>query len=110
MKITVTENIFINAFMASSRKDDFTVDALRALFAYSEECDDKDTELDVVGISCEYTEYATLEDIAEDYSEMKTLEGWCEDDYTWEQNAIEWLNDRTIVIEIPYGGYIISNF
>jgi len=63
MKITVTEQIFLEEFRTSSRADQFSRNALVAIFAYITEAEGdvpadegSDIELDVVGICCEYVE------------------------------------------------------
>ena len=57
MKIIVTRNIFVDAFKAA-RPDNFTDDALDALFIYLDEADDSDDyELDVIALCADFTEY-----------------------------------------------------
>jgi hypothetical protein len=76
MKITVTEQIFLDEFKNSSRADQFSRDALVAIFAYITEAEGdvpadegSDIELDVVGICCEYVEVENSDtDELESYS------------------------------------------
>ena len=56
MKITVTEQIFLDEFKNSSRADQFSREALVAIFNYITADEDSDIELDVVCICCEYVE------------------------------------------------------
>jgi hypothetical protein len=57
MKITVTEQIFLEEFRNSSRADQFSREALVAIFNYITEVEGgSEIELDVVGICCEYVE------------------------------------------------------
>jgi hypothetical protein len=87
MKKTISENDFIQAFIDYGRKDNFSYDALRAIFAYLEECEEEcetEIELDPIAICCEYTEMAK-EDIENDYA----LDG---------ADPIEYLNENTFVI------------
>ena len=76
MKATVTYNDFYNAFM-SIRPDNFSRDGLFALYEYFtdlEEALDLEIELDVIEMCCDYTEYSTMEDVAEDYPDITTIE------------------------------------
>ena len=58
MKITVTEQIFLDEFRNSSRADDFSREALVAIFNYITEVEGEGSEIefDVVCICCEYVE------------------------------------------------------
>jgi hypothetical protein len=61
---------FQNAF-DSIRPDNFSYHGLRALFDYIEELEDdisEQLELDVIAISCDWTEWESLEDYQEQYS------------------------------------------
>jgi hypothetical protein len=74
-----------------------------ALAEYLEECDNdsgEDSELDIVDIRCNFSEYSSAVDAAVEY-------GW--DDTTEEAGALEWLQDRTLVICFD-GGVIIRDY
>ena len=58
--------ISLSAFRDAFRNETFSYAGLRALFDYLEEIE-PDTELDVVGIRCTYTEYDSLVEAARDY-------------------------------------------
>ena len=117
MHITVTSAMFADAFRRMGREDNFSREALEALFEYIENYEE-DTgsrvELDVVGLCCEFTEYTTAVEAASDYGFTTELEA---DDYedaesyedAKESEAREWLEDRTIVIDFD-NGLIIQNF
>ena len=63
MKITVTENIFIDT-MRAIRPDNFSYEGLQALFAYLEEaeqCTDYEHELDPIGICCDFSQCSLRE-------------------------------------------------
>ena len=62
MKQTINFYAFERAFFNAGRQNQFTPEALRALFDYLEEMDEN-YELDVVALCCEYCETAT-EDLA----------------------------------------------
>jgi hypothetical protein len=80
MKITVTEQIFLDEFRNSSRADQFSREALVAIFAYITEAEGlsadegSDIELDVVGICCEYVEVENSDtDELENYSHCDVI-------------------------------------
>lgn len=91
------------------RKEQFSHAGLTALYEYLAELEEdtgSETELDVIAICCEYSEYETAVDAAEEYS--LDYEPGDADDET-EANALEALKDRTTVIEFD-GGVIIADF
>jgi hypothetical protein len=81
MKITVTEQIFLDEFRNSSRADQFSREALVAIFAYITEAEGdvpadegSEIELDVVGICCEYVEVENSDtDEIENYSNCDVI-------------------------------------
>ena len=109
MKQTVSASDFIDAFSAHNRQEQFSYDGLHALFEYLEELESDtgtEMELDVVAICCDFSEYASAKEAAEEH-------GWEADADTDEEEneeaAIYSLRDRTQVI--PHGsGVIISAF
>ena len=117
MHITVNSSMFADAFRRMGREDQFSREALEALFEYIENYEE-DTgirvELDVLGLCCEFTEYTTAVKAASDYGFTTELEA---EDYedaesyedAKEEEALEWLQDRTEVINFD-GGLIIQNF
>lgn len=89
MKQTVTEYDFIDAFN-SIRPENFSYDGLVALFGWFEEMDDDcgtETELDVIAICCDFTEYENLADFQREYGTDK-------------YNEIADIQDYTTVIEV----------
>ena len=117
MHITVDSFMFVEAFRRMGRENQFSREALEALFEYIEnyeEDTESRVELDVVGLCCEFTEYTTAVEAASDYGFTTELEA---DDYedaesyedAKESEAREWLEDRTIVIDFD-NGLIIQNF
>lgn len=100
MKITINDYQFVQAFKDAGRGDNFSYAGLQALFEYLqayEEDTGEETELDVIGLCCEFTEYDDLDEFQNAYSaEYKTLED------------IEY---HTIVIPIAgTNGFIIQDF
>ena len=74
MKITVTEQIFLDEFRNSSRADQFSREALVAIFNYITADEGSDIELDVIGICCEYVEVENSDtDELENYSNCDVI-------------------------------------
>lgn len=76
---TLTKSDFVQAFKQSSRKDQFSYEALEAIFEYLEDYSNdsgENVELDIVSICCDWNEEG-WEGIAKDHG--IDLEG-CEDD------------------------------
>ena len=98
MKKTITEFDFVNEFTAI-RPNNFTREALYALFNWIEQLDEdtgEETEFDPIAICCDFTEYDSLTEVKEAYDDIETIEN---------------LQDRTIVIEVPETDrLIIQNF
>ena len=117
MHINVTSAMFADAFRRMGREDQFSREALEALFNYLEEYEQdtgEDIELDVIGLCCDFTEYGTAVKAAADYGFASELEA---EDYedaesyedAKEEEALDWLRDRTKVISFD-DGLIIQNF
>lgn len=107
MKQTVSQNDFAAAFQAC-RPDNFSAAGLAALFDYLEEYESstgEEMELDVIAICCDFSEYETAVEAAEQYS--YTFDGMDEDEA--EAEALEHLRNQTTVIEFD-GGVIIQDF
>jgi len=98
MKITVDFCDFTDRFQI--RKYNFSQDGLEALFNYLESYEEdtgEEIELDVIGLCCDYTEYANLAEFQQDYNA---------DDY----QSIEDIENATIVIPVGKEGFIIQQF
>lgn len=106
---TIDKHAFIDAFKQSSRKDQFSHEALEAIFEYLEEYSDstgEPVELDIVAICCDWTE-ADWKTIAEDY--RIDLE-----DCDYDEERIEavryYLEDETQCVELSEGSFVYVNF
>lgn len=98
MKITVNEHTFVNRFDEMNRGSQFSREARLAMFEYFEELDEQcetETELDVIGVCCEWAEYESLEEFRKDYGE--------------EYQTMDDVRDATQVIEFD-GGFVIQQF
>lgn len=118
MHINVTSAMFADAFRRMGRENQFSHEALEALFNYLEEYEQdtgEDLELDVVSLCCDFTEYETAVKAVADYygftSELEAEEYNSPEDFeeAREDEAREWLEDRTTVIDFD-GGLIVQNF
>ena len=117
MHITVDSFMFVEAFRRMGRENQFSREALEALFEYIENYEEdtgSSVELDVVGLCCEFTEYTTAVEAASDYGFTTELEAEDYEDVesyedAKEEEALEWLQDRTEVV-IFDSGLIIQNF
>jgi hypothetical protein len=92
MKVTLTKSMFRDEFKRMGRSDQFSYEALGALFDYFEECN-PDMELDVVAICCEYSE-STFEQVVIDYK----LDD--DDDEGAETIAMRYLEHHTSVVAV----------
>jgi hypothetical protein len=115
MKTTLTTWQIADAL----KRDDnagWSYEGSKAIAEYLDQLDQEtgeDTELDIVAIRCDWSEYDSPENAAEEF-------GWGKDDQRegedleeyndrMEGEALEWLQDRTQVIEFN-GGIIIAQF
>ena len=97
---TLSKSSFIDAFKQSSRKDQFSYEALETIFDYLEKYSDstgEPVEFDIVGICCEWSE-CTWEEIVRDYdvdlSDCDTV--------TDKMGAVvDYLSVNTTYIELP---------
>ena len=100
MKTTISLNNFINN---TQLRDNFSYDALVALFNYIEEYEQSceiEIDFDPVALRCEYIEYTSIKEAYESYA--------CDDEELTELEMLECLQDRTQVIEFD-AGVILQN-
>lgn len=77
------------------RKDQFSYDALCAIFDYFESLEQdtgQEYELDVIAICCDFAE-STISEVIDDYNLQFTGD---EDEIS--EQVIDWLNDHTFVV------------
>lgn len=100
MKTTINEYQFEQAFVKAGRGEQFSREALKALFEYIEGLEEdtgEETELDVIALCCEFTEYEDIEEFQANYGE----------DY----ETIDDIEYHTLVIPIAStNGFIIQDF
>ena len=112
MKTTVSCHDFINAFLNADRAKQFSRAGLVALFDYLEDYEadtGEEIELDVIALCCDYSEYETALECAIEYGYEADEDEVEADEYKVEADALEWLQERTHVIEHA-DGVIIFNF
>lgn len=111
MKVTLTESEFVNRFRAI-RPDQFSTEALRALFDYLDQQEQdlgEEQEFDAVAISCDWTEYPSALEAAEAYGfEPKASEDERADKA--EEDALWFLRDETTVLELESGAVVVLNY
>lgn len=115
MHQTVNFPAFVDAFAKHDRKNQFTYEALRALFDYFteyEESTGEKIELDVIAICCDWTEYESADEAAREYFEYEGMTYDAEDGHELETEAkaIAFLEDRTTVLKTPSSHIVIQNF
>ena len=101
MVITINKHDFIQAFRDAGRQDQFSLDALRVIFAYEEERESQMSEpivLDVIALCCDFAEYDSIEDFQEEYGEQYV--------------SLEDIEEQTVVLtDAPnYSGFVIQKF
>ena len=96
---TINYSQFNDAFTSSIRPDTFSYKGLHALFDWLESYEEdtgEEQELDVIAICCDFTEYASIEE----YNEI----------YGGDAETVEDIEEKTIVIPVYGGGFIIQNY
>ena len=120
---TVSFSDFCDAFRSMGRNEQFSYEGKRALFdwlEYFEESTGEPIELDVIGLCCDFTEYDSASEAAYEhrniYSPPERNEDESGDEYDdeyakrCEDEALEWLQDQTCVIECDNGHVIVQAF
>lgn len=89
----LSKNDFRDAFERMDRKNQFSYEGLGVIYDYLDESDG-DTELDVIAICCDFTEYENFEELQNNYG--------VED--------MEELKNNTLVLHIDDERFIIQNY
>ncbi len=104
MKKQITKDEFINEFLNSDYKDNFTIDGLIALYDWIAEYDyisDTETDLDIIALCCDFSEYKDLNELKSLYSYNQNIQNI--------QNIDELFRYFNIVISVNNTGIIIPN-
>lgn len=105
MKQTITQFQFVDSFRHAGRESQFSVPARRAIFAYLEDIESQtgtELELDPIAVCCDFCEYPTAIEAAQAYGFKDGID-------SKDETPLEWLQNRTRVIEFS-GGIVIQNF
>ena len=107
MKQTLTTNQAADLLMADQYAG-WSYDGAHALVEYLEQIeeDGEEIEFDAVALRCDFAEYETALQAAEEYGFEPDEDA---DSEAAEEAALEWLNDRTTVIAFS-AGVIIQQF
>lgn len=123
IKKTISSYDFVDSW-PMSRRDNFSRGGLFALYEYLDALSEdlgEDIEYDPIAFCCDYTEYSSAWKAMEQYQpeDMPTIDDEPDENgrgmdleelgEAQEAAALEWLQDRTTVIEFD-GGVIIQNF
>ena len=106
---TVSKQDFIREFREYG-EDNFSHAGLAALFDWLEDLADdtgQQMELDVIALCCEFSEYPSALDAVKDYLGQ---EAFGDADIQSEDEALDWLADRTPIIYVSYGSVIVLKF
>ena len=106
---TLSKSSFIEAFKQSSRKDQFSYEALEAIFDYLEEYSDstgEPVEFDIVGICCDWAEM-TWQEVALSYGVDLSQ---CTDDDERIGEVESFLCENTQFLELSDGVFVFQQF
>ncbi len=111
MAITQTVNSyhFERAFVNAGRGNQFSYDALQALYEYLESLSDdlgEDIELDVIALCCEWQE-STIAEIIDQYDIDVTD---CLDDDDRKEIVVKYLEDNTTMIDLDNDSILFIQF
>lgn len=113
-KSNISFGEFCDSF-SDSYKNNFSYAGKEALYDYFENLENdtgEETELDTVALCCDYTEYDSATEAADEYTMVYDVDGVAPEDLEEEKEkqAHEWLDERTIVIDVEGGHVIIAAF
>ena len=95
---TITQSQFHDKFHAYNRGDQFTYEALNALYQWLDDLSEDTGEaikLDVIALCCQFSEYDSFEEVQGAYRDIGDIGD---------------LYDQTTVIELSNGGLVIADF
>lgn len=111
MKMTINAD-YAASILAGNPENGFSYRGALALCEYLEELEEdtgEEIEFDAVGIRCDWSEFETALEAATEYG-FETDDDLDEDER--EESALEWLRERTQVVEVDggYDGVIVCGF
>lgn len=108
---TINFSQFCDSF-SEDRKNQFSYNGKKALFEYLEQYEEEtgeELELDIIALCCGYTEYETAIECANNYFDFALSDVDILTAEEAEEEALEYLKNRTQVIEFE-DGIIIQEF
>ncbi len=115
MKQSINFSQFVDKFNDYNRSDNFSYDGLKALFEYFEQYEDDcglEVELDVIAICCEFTEYESLDELTDNYTDAPQLKDYDDNDdgqEDWYNEAFDYFANHTTIFTAGYG-FIIQDY
>jgi hypothetical protein len=106
---TIDKYSFVRAFEESYRRDQFSSEALEAIFEYLEEYSDstgENVEFDIVGICCEWAEM-TWQDVVQSYGLDLSF---CDTDEERIDAVKEYLRDQTTSFHLSDDSFVFVQF
>ena len=100
---------FINAFESFGRLNDYTGEALEAMFHYEEELsEDSGTpyELDVVALCCKWAEYKNTDELFQAYGDVD--EQFDNTDEKCVATLEEHVMNNATLLKLELGGYLVG--
>ena len=111
MKQTLTKTEIVN-LLRSDEYASWSLIACESLADYYEDLENdtgEEIEFDRVAIRCEWSEFDTAKDYADQYMNKTEIEGLDEDELI--EAVEEHMNDHTLMIKLPNdNGYLIQQF
>lgn len=95
MLIKIYKSDFIREFDKIGRSENFTIEARAALFDYLDDIGD-DLEVDIIMLCCEWSEYENEADLLSVYS--------------MNCDTLDDIKEKTIIIKLNNGGFLVNNF
>jgi len=128
MKMTVWTGLAMDMLVAHDRANYFSWDGMEMLLDWYDE-NDENTDFDIVGICCEWTEYGNgvtlgFDSLISDYEYCLPLQDWLDEkDYTSDEyendedlqdeylhDLVDELEKFTTVLRIQNGNFILGEF
>jgi hypothetical protein len=106
MKQTIDKGDFRDAFDRMGRGDQFSYEALGMIYDYLTALEDNsghECELDVIGICCEFTEYATAAELREAFRHLD-LPPQNNDDDDDDKALLDFIDDHVGAVLVGDGG------
>ena len=111
MKENINFSTFCDRFKQMNRDNNFSYEGKRALFEYLEQFEEdteKEIELDIIALCCEYNEYESIKDYLQYYSTDEESETY-ENIEDFEEAVFQEIANKTTLIKFD-SGFIIGAY